>query len=152
MRDRIRSIKHIMQIESIFHYKCLETQYALFRDFPGGPVADSKMFLAPVPKIFGVEPYPCRYEFPLGTFPEVFHRPGAFTPSQGWFCQPCSPLSGVPDNLHLRFNPAASELEGKLYLKLRVFYFGVKNIELPKPLMSITICGIQQLKSSEFSE
>ena len=61
-----------------------------------------KMFLAPVPKIFGVEPYPCRYEFPLGTFPEVFHRPGAFTPSQGWFCQPCSPRSRVPDNLHSR--------------------------------------------------
>ena len=31
----------LVQIESIFHYKCLETQYALFRDFPGGPVADS---------------------------------------------------------------------------------------------------------------
>ena len=30
-----------VQIQSIFHYKYLETQYALFKDFPGGPAADS---------------------------------------------------------------------------------------------------------------
>ena len=30
-----------VKIQSIFHYKYLETQYALFRDFPGGPVAES---------------------------------------------------------------------------------------------------------------
>ena len=31
----------LVQIQSIFHYKYLETQYALFKDFPGGPAADS---------------------------------------------------------------------------------------------------------------
>ncbi|KAI4570108.1 hypothetical protein MJT46_007402 [Ovis ammon polii x Ovis aries] len=33
-----------VQIQSIFHYKYLETQYALFKDFPGGPAADSNHF------------------------------------------------------------------------------------------------------------
>nr|KAF6441193.1 hypothetical protein HJG63_012343 [Rousettus aegyptiacus] len=31
----------------------------------------------PTPKIFGMKPYSCHSAFPLGTFPEVFHRPGA---------------------------------------------------------------------------
>ncbi|KAF7459460.1 Hypothetical predicted protein [Marmota monax] len=35
------------------------------------------MFLDPFQKVFGMKAYPCGSEFPLGTFPEVFHRPGA---------------------------------------------------------------------------
>ena len=40
-----------------------------------------------------------------------------------------------------RFNPAASELEGKLYLKLRVFYFGVKNIEVGRVILICPLMG-----------
>lgn len=36
-----------------------------------------KMFLDSFPKIFGMKLYPCRSVFPLGTFPEVFHRTAA---------------------------------------------------------------------------
>lgn len=40
-----------------------------------------------------------------------------------------------------RFNPAASELEGKFYLKLRVFYFGVKNIEVGRVILICPLMG-----------
>ena len=40
-----------------------------------------------------------------------------------------------------RFNPAASKLEGKLYLKLSVFYIRVKNIEVGRVILICPLIG-----------